>query len=69
MFVFEAVALVVLVAEFAEELGKRELDPLGFELVPSCGAEEVAAFARADLLHLLHANHAGQVVALRLDLG
>src|SRR5260370_32028186 len=43
MLVLQAVAFVVLVAEAAEQLRKRELDSFGFALVPRRGAEVVAA--------------------------
>ena len=41
VLVLEAEALVVLVAEAAEELGEGELDALRFAIVPGGGAEEV----------------------------
>ena len=69
MLVLQPVALVVLVAELAEELRERELDALGLLLVPGRGAEVVAAFGRGDGLHLLDADDAGQVVPAGLDLG
>ena len=65
VFILEAVALVVLVAEPAEQFRKRELDSLGFALVPRRGAEDVAADGRIDGLHLLDADHAREVVARR----
>ncbi len=69
VLVLQAVALVVLVAELAEELRKRELDALGLLLVPGRGAEVVAALGRGHGLHLLDADDARQVVPARLDLG
>jgi hypothetical protein len=60
---------LVFVAQPAEELGKRELDALGLELVPGRRAEEVAPHRRADRLHLLDADHQGDVVTAGLDLG
>ena len=67
MLVLQAVALVVLVAEAAEQFRKRELDSLGLALVPCRGAQVVAAGGRIDRLHLLDADHAGEVVARRFD--
>src|SRR5690606_28097682 len=69
VLVLEAEALVVLVAELAEQLRERELDPLGLELVPGRGAEVVAADGRRDRLHLLDTNDERAVVAPGLDLG
>jgi hypothetical protein len=69
VLVLQAVALVVLVAELAEELGERELHALRFLLVPGRGAEVVAALGGADRLHLLDADDAGQVVPAGLQLG
>src|SRR5208283_4692118 len=65
VLVFQAVALVVLVAETAEQLRKWKLDSLGLALVPRRGAEVVAAGGGIDSLHLLDAAHACQVVARR----
>ena len=68
MLVLQAVALVVLVAELAEELREGELDAFGLVLVPGGGAEVGAAFAGDDRLHLLDADHACEVVASGFDL-
>ena len=68
VLVVEPVATVVLVAEPAEQLGKRELDALGLALVPGRGAEEVAAHRRRHRLHLLDADDERAVVAPGLDL-
>jgi hypothetical protein len=65
----QAEALVIFVAELAEQLREGELHALGLAFVPRRRAEEVAARRRVDRLHLLEAQHAGQVVAPRLDLG
>src|SRR3984957_12059877 len=67
MLVLQTVALVVLVAEAAEQFRKRELDSLGLALVPRRCAQVVAAGGRIDSLHLLDADHARQVVALRFN--
>ena len=67
MLVLQAVALVVLVAEAAEQFRKRKLDSLGLALVPRRRAEVVAAGGRIDRLHLLDADHAREVVARRFD--
>ncbi len=56
MLVLQAEALVVFIAEAAEELGERKLDAFGFALVPRGGAEVVAAGLRVDRLHLLDAD-------------
>src|SRR5690606_10049025 len=69
VLVLEAVALVVLVTELAEELREGELDPGGLELVPGGRAEEVAADGGVDGLHLLDAEDGRAVVAAGLDLG
>ncbi len=69
MLVFQAVALVVLVAELAEELRKRKLDALRLLLVPGRGAEVVAPLGGGNGLHLLDADDARKVVPARLNLG
>ncbi len=67
MLVLEAIALVVLIAEAPEQLRERKLDALGFLLVPRRGAEEIATGGGVDGLHLLHADHAREVVATGFD--
>src|SRR5215469_1319424 len=51
VLVLQAVTLVVLVAEAAEQFWEWELDSLGLALVPRRGAEIVAAGGRIDGLH------------------
>jgi hypothetical protein len=69
VLVLQAEALVVLVAEAAEQLGEGEFHALRFAVVPGGGAEEVGAPLGVDGLHLLDPDHHGQVVAPGLDLG
>src|SRR5882757_6625186 len=67
MLILQAVALVVLVAEPAKKFGERELDSLGFALIPRRGAEIVATSGRVHRLHLLDADYAREIIARRFD--
>ncbi len=69
VFVLEPVALVVFVAQAPEQRRERISNSLAFALVPSRGAEEVAAGRGIDGFHLLQANHRGKVVVAGFDIG
>src|SRR5215472_2975391 len=69
VFVLEPKALVIFVAQAAEQLGKWKLDALRFAFIPCRGAEVVAAGRGIDSFHLLDAGNAGEIVPTGLDLG
>src|ERR1019366_742405 len=69
IFVLEPEALVVLVAEAAEQPRKGIFLAFALALVPSCRTEEVAAGRSVNGLHLLQTDDRGEVVAAGLNLG
>src|SRR5262249_35182454 len=68
MLVLQAKALVVFVAQTAEQFWKRKLDSLRFALVPCGGAELVAPGRGVDGFHLFDAGDARKLVPSGLDL-
>ena len=69
VFLLEAEALLIDVAQAGEQPREGEFDALRLAVIPGCGAEVVATGRRIDGLHLLNAEDEGRVIAAGLDLG
>ena len=68
IFIFQAIPLVVLVTQPAEELGKGKLNALGLLVIPRRGSQVVASLVRGHCLHLLDADNRLKPITPRLDL-
>src|SRR5277367_6113290 len=68
IFVLQPEALVVLIAESAEQPRERIFLAFALALIPTRSPEEITAGRSIDSLHLLESNYRSKVVAPRLDL-